>query len=293
MSFLSRFFGRNDKKEDTTATTLIANPNKTSNLISLQIVFKGNISIDEAQLEQVLRKLDPSMKQASCQRDPQIETFFGLAGWGKHVIQMVGFEVPFPEEHLEACVAPSHYPAKQKEQIRHHDSHLLLWYAGYDDNVQEQYIALTMVAAALAQFNALAVLNEHAHTSLPIAVVSEIVSAGSMDMLRHGLPLTMLFCGFVKYEVDGVNGVWMRTYGAETFSLPNFAVLAHGHDEGQKYSDIFNNALNYLLESGAEMVAGHTMESADGTIMRLREPKADEYFLDGPDTVLVVEITAE
>lgn len=97
MSFLSRFFGRNDKKEDTTATTLIANPNKSSNLISLQIVFKGNISIDEAQLEQVLRKLDPSMKQAFCQRDPQIDTFFGLAGWGKHVIQMVGFEVPFPK----------------------------------------------------------------------------------------------------------------------------------------------------------------------------------------------------
>ena len=64
----------------------------------------------------------------------------------------------------------------ERAGIRHHDSHLLLWYAGYDDNVQEQYIALTMVAAALAQFNALAVLNEHAHTSLPIAVVSEIVS---------------------------------------------------------------------------------------------------------------------
>ncbi|GKX54154.1 hypothetical protein SOASR030_02660 [Leminorella grimontii] len=290
MSILSRFFGRRDEKESQSLAELVANPNQ-ENSLSLQVVFSGSLSIDESKLEQTLRGFDSSMKQARCQRDPELGDFFALVGWGKHVVRMVGFNAPFPAEHLEKCVGPSHYGAEMKEQVRANESHVLLWYAGYDDNVLEQYIALALVAGALERFGALAVLNESAYTSLPAGVLGEMAAAkDGADILRYGLPLTMLFCGFVKYEVEGVDGVWMRTYGANGFGLPDFAVLASGHEEGQKYSDIFSNILRYLLDSGAEMVAGHTMEVAQGQVMKLREPAESEYFLDGPGTVLVAEI---
>lgn len=109
-------------------------------------------------------------------------------------------------------------------------------------------------------------------------------------MWREGFPLTLIFCGFVKYEVEDVKGVWMRTYGADCFGLPDFAAHAQGHHEGQKYSDIFNNVLRYLLESGAEMAAGHTMQVGETTFMKLRDPLDDEYYLQGHGTTLVVEL---
>jgi len=89
-----------------------------------------------------------------------------------------------------------------------------------------------------------------------------------------------------------VQGVWMRTYGSDAFGLPDFAALATGHHEGQRYMDIFNNVLGYLIQSGAQMEAGHTMQIGETEFMRLREPAEAEYYLQGPGPVLVAEIIA-
>ena len=50
------------------------------------------------------------------------------------------------------------------------------------------------------------------------------------------------------------------TYGADRFACPTLAALAEGHHQGEFYSNIFNNIMAYLLQSGAEMDAGHTMQ---------------------------------
>ncbi|KAF1003010.1 MAG: hypothetical protein GAK36_00338 [Pseudomonas sp.] len=102
--------------------------------------------------------------------------------------------------------------------------------------------------------------------------------------------MTMLFYGFDKYEVEGVAGVWMRTYGAQAYGLPDFAALAEGHHEGERYSGVFNNILAYLRQSGAAMAAGHTMQIGETTYMKLREPAENEYYLQGPGTTLVAEL---
>lgn len=56
--------------------------------------------------------------------------------------------------------------------------------------------------------------------------------------------------------------------------------------------DIFNNVLGYLMQSGAQMEAGHTMQIGEAEFMRLREPAEAEYFLHGSKRVLVAEIIA-
>ena len=164
-------------------------------------------------------------------------------------------------------------------------------YAGFDEDPLERHVALAAVAGCLAdERGGVAVLNEHACTSLPSGIFSgEELGEESLDVLRS-LPLTMLYCGFVKYEVEGVQGVWMRTYGAGRFGLPDFAVLAEGHHQGEQYSNMFNNIMAYLLDSGAELAAGHTMQIGEDRYMKLREPLEAEYFLHGPQAVLVTEI---
>ncbi len=287
MSIFSRFFGRNEESADSAA--LLANPDIAQPL-SLQVLFAEPLAITEAALADALRAYHPTMAKARAEIAPDMPEFLGMAGWDKHVVRLVGFNAPYPKDALEACVAPSHYPAAMKDEVRAHASHIILYYAGFETDPLEQYVALAAVAGALTGFKALAVLNEHAHTSLPAGVfAAESLGEETMDLLRT-LPLNMLYCGFVKYEVEGVQGVWMRTYGGDAFGLPDFAVLAAGHDEGEVYSTTFNNIMSYMLESGAELAAGHTMQIGEDAYMKLREPAKEEYFLDGPGQVLVAEI---
>ena len=287
MSIFSRFFGRNEESADSAA--LLANPDIAQPL-SLQVLFAEPLAITEAALADALRAYHPTMAKARAEIAPDMPEFLGMAGWDKHVVRLVGFNAPYPKDALEACVAPSHYPAAMKDEVRAHASHIILYYAGFETDPLEQYVALAAVAGALTGFKALAVLNEHAHTSLPAGVfAAESLGEETMDLLRT-LPLNMLYCGFVKYEVEGVQGVWMRTYGGDAFGLPDFAALAAGHDEGEVYSTTFNNIMSYMLESGAELAAGHTMQIGEDAYMKLREPAKEEYFLDGPGQVLVAEI---
>ncbi len=287
MSIFSRFFGR--KEEPTDAAALAANPD-IDEALSLQVLFAGPLAITEAALTAALRAYHPSMGQARAEIAPDLPEFLGLAGWDKHVVRLVGFDAPYPKDALETCVAPAHYPGPVKDEIRGHASHLILYYAGHETDPLEQYVALAAVAGALTGFKAMAVLNEHAHASLPAGVfAADSLGEESMDLLRT-LPLNMLYCGFVKYDVEGVQGVWMRTYGADAFGLPDFAALASGHDQGEYYSNMFNNIMSYMLDSGAELAAGHTMQIGEDAYMKLREPAKEEYYLDGPGRVLVAEI---
>lgn len=287
MSIFSRFFGR--KEETADARALAANP-AIENPLSLQVLFAAPLALDEDTLTTALRAYHPTMNAARAEIAPDMPELLGLVGWDKHVVRLVGFNAPYPKDALEVCVAPAHYPAAVKEEIRGHASHIILYYAGFEEDVLEQYVALAAVAGALVGFGAMAVMNEHAHASLPAGVFdAESLGEDSLDILRT-LPLNMLFCGFVKYEVEGVQGVWMRTYGADQFGLPDFAALAQGHHEGEYYSDIFNNIMSYMRESGAELAAGHTMQIGENAYMKLRAPAKEEYYLEGPGAVLVAEI---
>lgn len=288
MSLISRFFGRN-QSPDTAASALTANP-AIEDPLSLQVVFSAPLALKADALTAALRAYHPDMRQARAEIEPDMPELLAMVGWGKHIVRLVGFNAPYPQESIEACVAPAHYPAEVKAQVRAHVSNVLLYYAGFEEDVLEQYVALAAVAGALTDFNAVAVLNEHAHTSLPAGVFTrESMGDESLDLLRS-LPLTMLYCGFVKYEVEGTQGVWMRTYGGDAFGLPDFAALADGHHQGEQYSGMFTNIMAYLLDSGAELAAGHTMQIGETSYMKLREPAEAEYFLHGPGTVLVAEI---
>ena len=288
MSIFSRFFGRRD---DNTAelTGLVANP-ECEGRVSLQVLFPAALQVTQDGLSSALRAYHPEMAEASCEVSSEVEPFFALAGWCAHVVRLVGFDAPFPAESVEACVAPAHYPQELKDEVRANASHILLYYAGHDSDPLEQYVVLAAVAGALAQFGAIAVLNERGRTSLPAAIFNDPgLRRESLEVLRN-LPLTALYCGFVKYDVEGVQGTWMRTYGGGVFGIPDLAVLAEGHHEGERYSELFDNVMSYLLQSGAQMAPGHTMQVGETAFMRLRAPLAEEYFLDGPDQVLVAEI---
>ena len=229
MSIISRFFGRKEPaagQPNAEPAALVSNPDQKDGM-SLQVAFAGPLPNQADALTRALQAYHPSMADARAELDTGGDHWLGLAGWGEHVVRLVGFNAPLPEATVEVCVAPAHYPAEVKAEVRAHASHVLLYYTGHDADPLEQYVAVAAVAGALAEAGGVAVMNEHATRRCRPACSRAPRSATSLELLRS-LPLTMLYCGFVKYEVEGTEGVWMRTYGADRFGLPDFAALAEG-----------------------------------------------------------------
>jgi hypothetical protein len=290
MGVFERFFGRREKTA-ADAGKPVANPACESPL-ALGVLFSECPALTAEGLTKSLRTYHPDMSRATAEleRDPKGEGSWvlGLAGWGRHVVKLVGFELPMPPETVELCVRPAHYKPELKEQARQHKAHLLLYYAGYDDDPFEQYVALAAVAGALDEHGAVMAINEAAHTSFPAQALARSAAPDSLEWL-HSL-LLYLYCGFIKYEVQNVPGVWMRTHGCHLLGLPDLAFHAEGHHQGQQTFDIFSNVLGYVLNSGAGLGAGHTMQVGDDTYLKLRAPTGEESFLDSEGELFVAEM---
>jgi hypothetical protein len=289
MGLIERFFGKraggpaDDGKP-------VANP-ALENPLGLQVLFRRPLDLDSAGLTRALRAYHPEMARATCDVQPMGEGehgLIGVAGWEKHVVKLFGVGAPMPSDAVELCVRPAHYKQELKQEALRHEAHVLLLYAGYEEAAYEQYVALAAVAGALADHGAVMVLNEQGRASFPAAGLARAGADDTMALL-HGL-LLLLYCGFVKYEVQDVPGVWMRTHGCPLLGLPDLAFHAEGHEQGQDTFNIFQSVLGHVLNSGAELGAGHTMQVGADTFLRLRSPAEDEVFLDGEGALFVAEM---
>ena len=260
--------------------------------LSLQLLFPGRLRLNVNTVESALRGLDPSLAEARFELGANVGALMGaetgLAQWGRHAVQAVVFGTQMPAPMVERCVAPAHYGAELKAQARAHASHAVLFYMGAEEDPLEQYVALALAAVALAKEGALVVLNESAHTSFPAQPLIPEEGEDLLDLLRT-MPLTALYVGFVKLEVAGEQGVWMRTYGAGKMGLADLAWHARSHDEAHDTFELFSGLLEYLRASGARFADGHTAEWQERHF-RIRAPsRGERKFLDSPGQLFVLE----
>ena len=268
-------------------------PAPVENGASLQLVFSAPLSDDAAHLQSLIRAYDPTLRAATVagvatETPGEAGTFLGQVEWGAHVVQVVAFAFPMPAEVVEKCVAPASYQETWKPAIRAQTAHALLFYKGQATNVQEQFIAVALVAGALSGENGLAVLNEGALTSVHAGLLTGDLEMKPSEFLRT-LPPLYLFAGFVKYNVQDVPGVWMRTYGLDVYGLPNLATHVDGHNQGSRVFDIFCNVSSYMMAQGPVLEPGHTMQIGDEEWMRLRQLNPNEMMLDDGAPLLVAE----
>ena len=72
--------------------------------------------------------------------------------------------------------------------------------------------------------------------------------------------------------------------------MPDLAFHAEGHHQGQEIFNIFQSVLGHVLNTGAELGPGHTMQVGEKSYLRLRLPTEDESFLDGDVDLFVAEV---
>lgn len=268
---------------------------------SFQLLFSAPLGLDVDALTLALREYHPELAAATAElvRVPAPPPMpggvagppgvMGLIGWGRHVIKVVGFDAPMPASALDRAVKVAHYDSSFKEAAYQHTSHVLLYYAGYEPDVLEQFVALAATAAALARFGAIVTLNEDAHTSVPApALLPHEEDGGDTLRAMRTLPLLFLYAGMVVIEPEGENGIWVRTYGCSAFSLPDLVIRPGPDDQGPGIFNLFNNILAHMRERGVTFLPGDVVQAGSGGSLRVREPAAHEWFLERDEGRLLV-----
>lgn len=265
--------------------------------LSLQLLFPELIGITSASLTHLLRTLHPSLAEV------RVEVFTGAllpgkdevvqmaqVSWGRHRVQAVFVNTPLPPKLVKEIVDLAHYEDELKAQARAHISHAVLLYRGEEVDPLEQYIALAMIAVGLTPLGAVVVANASAYTSYPAAPLLPLPGEDLNQLLRN-LPLTALFVGFVRLEIDGQEGVWMRTCGAPLLGLPDLAWRAASPDEGTEVFHRFNGMLHTMRDAGVSLGEGDMVE--DGARQwTLRKPRANEGFLSSPRMLVLEELAS-
>ncbi|MBA4063299.1 MAG: hypothetical protein C0501_06225 [Isosphaera sp.] len=292
MEFTDRYFGRVGRQP---GGPPVANP-RLPHPPAFRVLFPAPPDLDAAALTAALRGYAAELADATAEvqalpPSPGGPSVLGLIAWGRHVVKLAGYGYPMPAAEVETCVRPALFvEPDEKEAAYRHGAHASLFYAGYDADVLEQHVALAAAAAALAKAGAVAVLNETAHTSVPATgLLPHDEDAGdTMGALRR-FPLPYLYAGFVQMTVEDEPGVWMRTRGCEMFGLPDLAVRAAGHAQTGAVFGLFRGVLADLRESGRRLDPGDTLAVGDGMYFRTRSAAEDEWYLDSPGRLVVLE----
>jgi hypothetical protein len=270
--------------------------------MGLQLVFLEAPELDDEAIQHFLH-VHPEMTDATCELiDPEDfgeaanwiseagppASRLGVIAWGLHRIQLVQCNAPMPYGPIETCVLPSALPGEIKADAQVHQAHILLYYAGTDPNPFERYVALAVVAGAIACFDAIAILHEEARTAIPAL---DLIPDEDEDLLQtiRGLPIPYLFGGFLKLDVGDADRPYARTYTCHRLGLPDLARHLSSHAETLETFRLFAGVLGYLRAMNETLHPGESLDLGTGTQFLLRDPQDSEWFLDSPGQLLVLE----
>ncbi|CAD2214016.1 hypothetical protein ADEAN_000146000 [Angomonas deanei] len=192
---------------------------------------------------------------------------------------------PLPPSITDRCITYAMYNEKAKEAMVKAQSTVYLNYV-QDGSIHplEAYSSLCCVGGALVnQWNAVGVLNVNAHNSAPAFLFSNTFiqskqpNGSAMDFFRT-LPLTTLYCGFVRYSLPTTTDkLGFRSYGATLLGLPDFCAYAE-----QELSDVvfstFNSFWEFGISKGQSFEEGQVIQLTSNaqTSIALRTLKQDE-----------------
>ena len=268
----------------------------------LQVLFAGGLALEAAGVAEAVRGHHPTMAESVVELVPAAgesaakqlsgggpaASVLGLVSWGPHVVKLVACDAPMPYGPLETCVVPARLPPDLKQEALRHGSHALLYYAGFEPDPIEKYVALAAVAAAVSRFGGLVILNEDARAAVP---AFDLIPEEDEDILGtlRGLPIPYLWGGFVKLDVGDPDRPWARTFANARLGLPDLAYHLSSHAETGRVFQLFAGMLGYLKQMREEFTAGDTIDLGDGPKLRLRLPTELEWYLDSDGPMLVVE----
>ena len=253
------------------------------------VLFSRRTDVSPETLETALRDYDDDFADARVEvASVTVEGVALSVRAAGHTVRLDFVPEPAPEPLIEPCIQLAHYDLSRKEMARNHRNHATLEYVGNCNPPLVAHVVLAAMAGVLASSPEVIVANPRARTSVPAELFAK--TQPHMVPFLANLPPLFLYAGFAKYEVDGREGIWMRTHGNDALALPDLARHASGHHDGEATFAMFCDTMRHLLEGGGSMSPGDVARIGEGLFTRVRLPSDSESFLAQPSPLLVVDV---
>lgn len=256
----------------------------------LLVVFDRLVPFDADRLRRAIGAVDalPDVR-AEIVTEALEGTTHGLAGWGSdEVVHVDGASQPPDQAVLGEVLghAPS-LDTRVRDRARAGRGHVVLTYVGRAAAPDVRFLALAVVAAALASFpEAVLVGNRSAQTSVAATDLRRAAASGVAGLRE--VPRLALACGFDTFAISGWRGLWSRTYGAASFDLPDLARHSPAPESREHLTRLFTAIHDYLRTSGATIRPDDLLEAGDARLV-VRAPRPVEGWLRSPGPLLVLE----
>lgn len=260
--------------------------------LHLQVLFPEPVWLSADALMEKLRQLHPSLAEARAAimtgaLIPGSDRLAQLARvwWEKHTVQLGFFAEPMPSGMLEQTVDFALYDDAVKARARAHQGHAVLVYMGEEKDPLKQYEVLAKIVAALVPLGAIVAVNPNGFTSYPAQDLTARPGE-DLDEVLQTLPLMALFVGFVRMQVVGFKGIWIRTCGAPLLDMPDLAMHTRSHEDGARVFLIFKSIFAAMRDSGVRFGPGDMVDGGE-VQWKFRKPRAKEGFLDSPRMIVL------
>ncbi len=258
-------------------------------MVVFELLLRRPPALDGGQLAERLRQFDPAFREAVVVTGTGRPTEPFVVQLGEHTVALTLFSMPHPDaKAVEAALQASHYDQSRKTAARNHRAYIRGELSTDKPVSLDGMVVLAGVMGALSSADALVVVHLAARASLPAqALMPEPVEGERLPTLR-AFPLGLFYVGFVKYQIEGEEGVWMATHNAALVGLPEFTMHVPDHSWGQTVLDIFDRLHRYLLQSGACFSPGDTATLGPEFTVRFEAPDEPLEFMSPGRSWLVV-----
>lgn len=224
-------------------------------------------------------------------REKDARVMIGDAEFDSHVVRMVGFAAPLPDEIRQKTIEVSAWTGPVLERLNNHGAHVMLFHETGGKNPTERFIALYKLAASMGGDNTAGVAIEPAWTCASAEAVRDFTDAERLKLMREGVP-PILFLGILPF-MEG-DETWVATRGAHLWNVPDL-VMERGALTNPEAYELLHQIFLYIKE-GAKVLPGHTMQRDEELFLKfeaLPEDHRHAGWLKGAGNTLLIERITE
>jgi hypothetical protein len=237
-------------------------------------------------------RIEPKLKiEQGKPREKDARAMLGEAEFDSHVVRMVGFAAPLPDEVQQKTVDVSAWKGPVLQRLKAHQAHVMLFHETGGKDPTERFVALYKLASVMGGDKAAGVAIEPAWTCASAEAVRDFTDAERLKLMREGVP-PILFLGMLPFQ-EGEE-TWVATKGAHLWGVPDLA-MERGEMTNTEIFELLHQIFLYMKE-GAVVAPGHTMQRDKDLYLKFSALPEDHKYVDwlkGEGRTLLVERISE
>lgn len=203
-----------------------------------------------------------------------------------HLIRVIGFDAPVPEEVVKNAIDCAHWKKEDKAPMRTHRTHIVCQYLEGEAYPNQQMLAMNKVAGCFLAHGLIGCVDPDAWNCVPAHVLQEMLTEQNQITFAEHPPL-IVWAGFVKFFTDN-DHIWFCSKGFHRWGVPDFAWLGPMSEAEQAW-ELFQALFHYVLDNDVNLNVGDTAQFGDNLILRFAAVTDYEEYLNGPLGTLVIE----